>query len=146
MLPLYNSLVKPHLEYAVQFWSLHLGRDIDKIERVQRKATKIILEIRNHCYQQQLKDLSLIQRSLLLQLIKVFKYMNRFNVSPIGLFDYDFNDITRDNGEKLIVKRFNTSVEQHFMPINITTTWNAPPYDVVNSRTENTFKNNLGAH
>ena len=52
MLPLYKSIVRPHLEYAVQFWSPHLRRDIDKIESVQRKATKMIAEIRNHSYQQ----------------------------------------------------------------------------------------------
>ena len=79
-------------------------RDIDKTERVQRKATKMIPEIRNHSCQQRLKDLKLIclvQRRLRGQLIEVFKYLNRFNnVSPIGLFDNDFNDITRNNGKK----------------------------------------------
>ena len=98
------------------------------METLQRKATKMIPEIRNHSYQQRLKDLKLI--------IEVFKYLNRFNnVSAIGLFDYDFNDRIRDNGKKIIVKRVNTSVAQHFFPINITTTWKALPYDVVNSRT-----------
>ena len=110
----------------------------------------MIPEIRNHSYQQRLKDLKLIrlvQRRLRGQLIEVFKYLNRFNnVSPIGLFDYDFNDRTRNNGKKLIVKPFNTSVAQHFPPVNITTTWNAQPYDVVNSRTVNTFKNHLDTH
>ena len=66
--------------------------------------------------------------------------------SSLGLFDYDFNDRTRNNGKKLIVKRFNISVAHHFFPINITTTWNALPYDAVNSRTVNTFKNHLDAH
>ena len=150
MITLYKSLVRPHLEYAVQFWSPYQRRDIDKIERVQRTTTKMIPEIRNHSYQQRLKDLkliSLVRRRPRGQLIEVFKYLNRFtNVSPIGLFDYDFNDRTRNNGNKLIVKRFNTSVAQYFFPINITTTWNALPYDVVNSRTVNTFKNHLDAH
>ena len=45
MLPLYKSIVRPNLEYAVEFWSRHLRRDIDKMERVQRKATKMIPEI-----------------------------------------------------------------------------------------------------
>ena len=45
MLPFYKSIVRPHLEYAVQFWSPHLRRDIDKMKRVQRKATQMIPEI-----------------------------------------------------------------------------------------------------
>ena len=71
-----------YLEYAVQFWSPHLHRHIDKIERVQIKTTKIIPEIRNHSYQQRHKDLeliSLVQRRFWGQLIEVFKYLNRFN-------------------------------------------------------------------
>ena len=108
MLPLYKSLVRPHLEYAVQFWSPHSCRDIDKMERVQRKATKMIPEIRNHSYRQWLKDLeliSLVQRRLRGQLIDVFKYLNRFNsVCKKGLFDYNFNYRTRNNGKKLMVK------------------------------------------
>ena len=110
----------------------------------------MIPEIRNHSYQQRLKDFKLIifvQRRLLRQLIEVFKYLHRSNnVNPIGLFDYDFNDRTRNNGKKLIVKQFITSAAQHFFPINIATTLNALPYDVVNSRTVNTFKNHLDAH
>ena len=134
VIPLYKSIARPHLEYAVRFWSPHLRRDIDKMERVQIKATKMIQEIQNHSYQQRLKDLELIhlvQRILRVQLIEVFKYLNRFNnISPIGLFDYDFNDITRNNGKKIIVKRFNTSVAQHFSSINITTTCKALPNHV----------------
>ena len=79
MLPLCKSLVRPHLECAVQFWSPHLHRDIDKMEKVQRKATKMIPEFRNHSYQQRLKDLkliSLVQRRLRGQLIEMFKYLN----------------------------------------------------------------------
>ena len=40
MLPIYKSLVRPHLEYAVQFWSSHLRRDTDEIEIVQEKLQK----------------------------------------------------------------------------------------------------------
>ena len=149
MIPLYKSIVRPHLEYVVPFWSPHLRWNIDKMERVQRKPAKMIRGIRNLVYQQWLKDLELIspvQRRLREKVIEVFKYLNRFNnVCPIGLFNYDFNDRTRNNGKKWIVKRFNTSVAQHFFPINITTTCNGPPYDVVNSGTVNKFKNSLDA-
>ena len=73
-----------HLEHAVQFWSPHLRRDIDKLEKMQRRATKMILEIRNHSYHQRIQDLdliSLVRRRLLGQLIEVFKYMNEFTTA-----------------------------------------------------------------
>ena len=46
ILPLYKSRVRPHLEHAVQFWSQHLRRDIDKIEKIERRATKMTPENR----------------------------------------------------------------------------------------------------
>ena len=110
----------------------------------------MIPEIRNHSYHQRIQDLdliSLVQRRLRGQLIEVFKDLNRFTTaSARGLFDYDFNDTTRNNGVKLIVKHFNTSVTQHFSPIKITTILNALPSEVVSSRTVNSFKNSLDKH
>ena len=110
----------------------------------------MIPEIRNHSFHQRIQDLdliSLVQRRLRGQLTEVFKYLNRFpTASAIGLFDYDHNDRTRNNGANLIVKHFNTSVAQHFYAIKITTTWNSLPNEVVTSRTVNSFKNSLEKH
>ena len=76
-------------------------RDIDKIEKIQRRATNMNPEIRNHSYHQRIQDLDLIshvQRRLRGKLIiEVFKYMNRFTTtSARGLFDYDLNNRTRN--------------------------------------------------
>ena len=107
----------------------------------------MIPEIRNQSYHQRIQDIYLIsflQRRLQGQLVEVFKYLNEFTTaSARGLFDYDLNDRTRNNGAKLCVKHFNTSVAQHFYPIKITTTWNSLPSEVVSSRTVNSFKNSL---
>ena len=118
------------------------------MEKIQRRATKMIHEIRNHSYHQRIQDIdliSLVPRRLRGQLIEMFKYLNRFTTANArGLFDYDLNDRTRNNGAKMIVKHFNTSVAQHFYTIKIT--WNALPSEVVSSRTVNTFKNRLDKH
>ena len=107
----------------------------------------MIPEIINHQRTQDLDLISLVQRRLRGQLIEVFKYLNEFTTaSARALFDYDLNDITRNNGAKLIVKHFNTSVAQHLYPIKITPTWNAPSSEVVSSRTVNSFKNSFDKH
>ena len=59
ILPLYVALVRLQLEYCVQFWVPHSGRDVDSMERVQRRATRMIRGQQGKPYEERLRDLNL---------------------------------------------------------------------------------------
>lgn len=59
ILQLYKSLVRPHLEYSVQAWNPHFQKDIDLLEGVQRRATKLISSLKDKTYEERLCILNL---------------------------------------------------------------------------------------
>ena len=54
IVPLYKAIVRPHLEYCIQAWRPYRKKDSDKLERIQRRATKMIPELRDLSYESRL--------------------------------------------------------------------------------------------
>ena len=148
ILKLYNSLVRPHLEYCVQFWSPYYRKDIEKLERVQRRVTKMIPRLRNKPYEERLKELNLFmlsKRRMRGDLIEVFKIFKGFdNINPENYFTVNQTHVTRrQNNFKIVGKRFTSNEAKHFFFNRVVNVWNSLPSSVADCETVCTFKNRL---
>ena len=150
IIPLYKSLVRPHLEYSVQFWAPHFSKDIAKLETVQRRATKLIPSIRNKPYEDRLKHLdlySLTKRRLRGKLIQCFKIVKGFdNVNMDNFFTFAPEMPTRGHSLKLSGHRVNLDATKFFFTNDIIDAWNRLPITVIESTTINMFKSRLDHH
>ena len=89
IIPLYKAIVRPHLEYCIQAWNPHLRKDVDMLEKIQRRATKLIPELRDLTYEERLKECGLTTletRRLRGDQIEVFKILNGYENIDSNIF------------------------------------------------------------
>ena len=150
ILKLYLALVRPHLDYAVQFWSPHYRKDINLIESVQRRMTKRIQGMRDIPYDRRLKMLnlhSLERRRLRGDLIEVFKWYRGYNKGDVNrILRINNQDRTRNNGFKLEKSRYKKEIGKNWFSNRVVDKWNALSGQVVSARSIESFKRRLDRH
>ena len=143
ILSLYKTLVRPILDYGAAVWSPHQRGDIEKVEKIQRRATKMIKEIRHLSYQDRLKACNLMtleMRRRRYDLIETFKIIKEIYAVDKEKFFKMRNNQTRGHNQKIYKQHSRLNLRKYFFTQRVVNDWNQLPEEAVNATTVTQFK------
>jgi len=120
---------------------------LEKVQRVQRRATKMNRELERLTYEDRLRELglfSLEKRRLQGDLIAAFQYLKRvYRKAGEGLLIRDCSNRMRGNGSKLKEGRFRLDIRKKFFTLRVVRHRNKLPKEAVDASSREGFKARL---
>ena len=116
---LFKALVRPHLEYCNSVWKPHKVKDIEMIENVQRRATKMLPGCKGLEYEDRLKELGLPTLALRRErgdMIECYKILHGVYDSKVsgGILKLHEGSRTRGHSFRLYKDRFSLPARKQF--------------------------------
>jgi len=144
---LYKTMVRSHLEFAGSVWNPYKLNQIKNLEKVQKRATKLVRSCKLLSYRDRLIHLKLPTlkfRRLRGDMIEVFKILNNYyDESSVPNLPRNFDTRTRGNSLKLMHIRSRLDQRKFSFCSRVVGYWNSLPDYVVRASSVNMFKNSL---
>jgi ribonuclease P/MRP protein subunit RPP40 len=148
--PAFQAYVLPTLMFCASSWAPCLLRDIDVIEKVQRRYTKTIHGLHDLPYDKRLQELgalTLVNRRTYADMTLVFKCLHGMtNCSPSALGLMVAENSTRSAAHRLIQTRIANRAHGASFSCRAPSSWNKLPLDIVCSGSLRIFKSKLYKH
>ena len=148
--PLYSMYVRSHLEYCIQAVGPYMAQDYEVLEKVQRRATKLVRGIKTLPYKECLRHLelpSIKERVLRGDLILTYKILTgKTTMGATQFFERNKDKRTRGHQMKLLKRRAAHHARTMFFSNRVVSQWNKLPENVISAPNTNTFKNRLDRH
>ena len=140
-------MVRPHLEYGNAIWGPFYQADIEAVEAIQHRITKLIPQLKDKPYEERLKILklpSLVYRRKRGDMITMYKIMHglvRLNHSD--LFTSPKTLYTRGHPHRVFKTHARKTARRNSFSQRIVNNWNHLPKHVIDAPSLNAFKARL---
>ena len=146
---IYVAFVRPHLEYCQAVWSPHLLKNVDQLEKVQIRATKLVDGLSNLDYPERLKRINLPTLAYRRQrgdMIEVFKHFNSYDRSTLAATFKPRERPSRQHKLQLFQPPSKDGIrgpQRNSFYHRVAPMWNNLPKNVAEAETIEGFKNAL---
>ena len=132
IISLYSTLIRPILEYCSPVWNPWTQKDINALDKVQRRCEKMC--------NTELKFQPLTERRNQTDLKETYKIMNNAYLMDKDKFFQTSDTNSRGNSHKLYIRHNRTDIRKHFFTNRVIPKWNKLPDKVVSAPNIDKFK------